>query len=129
MAEVRKYTILGRGEAYQEEIVVPRGGGKPPPIRPLDASRQLLLPQVQSLVRAVTALPAEQKLDEVLTQKLGESIPLSLDCGETMEPHEAQSFAPLAFVTPDEAQAALFGPAAETFNLEKRYESTRPPTK
>lgn len=68
MAEQGKYTILGRGEAYQEEITVPRGGGRRPQPRSLESSRQLLLPQLQDVTRAVAALPQAQRLDEVIVE-------------------------------------------------------------
>ncbi len=67
MTEPRKYTVLGRAESYREEI--PNRRYRPSePKRTFEQVRDVLLPQVKSVVSAARKIPSAQKLDEVVVE-------------------------------------------------------------
>lgn len=64
----KMYTVLGRGEAYQEEFKKKRPGGGGTTLRSLEETQQKLTPQIDSVLRSLSSLLPEQRLDEVIIE-------------------------------------------------------------
>lgn len=63
----RRYTLLGNAEAYQSEVTKRRTGG-PRPYRQWSETQAVLTPQLIALVRDVSRIPSEHRLDEVVVE-------------------------------------------------------------
>lgn len=64
----KKYTVLGKAEAYREEIDRSSGGAPPKLHRTFDEARAALLPQVKNLRSEIAMMRAESRLDEVVAE-------------------------------------------------------------
>lgn len=68
MNEEKKYTVLGRAEAYREEVERSTGGDEPKLHRTFDEARALLLPQITVLREKIGGIRSDFRLDEVVAE-------------------------------------------------------------
>jgi hypothetical protein len=72
MSDHPKYTVLGKGESYREKI--PNRKYRPAAAkRSFEQAQERLGPQVTELIRGATAVPTENRLDEIVIEvRLGQ---------------------------------------------------------